>query len=274
MLYHLFNGEQVIEPQPFPGEDICVLIIDSTFFKVEVRPFNQVFTIAAQPGLYAIVLASGIPAVTRVDAISIPNNVYDVAQLDDLVTVLYVNGDEIRYRKLIIDRSLSECAVLQDGIVSLNDTSMPALESTDTVRIYNKLKHDGFSSQCYLLSSKQRVHNDHPLRPRGVSSITTFHNNALYDIEFINGVTLYRREYKVHVNADHSTLSLNANNTMLWTSEYEYKTNIASIKVHGDGVLFVYAKINNDGTIDSSSFKLEYVIGDDVYVKDCSFITT
>ena len=133
MLYHLYNGEQVMEPQPFVGEDICVLTIDSDISKIETVHFNHPFTLPNHPGLYAVRLIDNHAALTQVTALGIPDGVYDVAVVDDLVTVLYRSNNEIRYRKLIIDAQLKECAVVKDGLVGLNNTPIPSLETIDSV---------------------------------------------------------------------------------------------------------------------------------------------
>lgn len=265
MLYHLYNGEQVMEPQPFVGEDICVLTIDSDISKIETVHFNHPFTLPNHPGLYAVRLIDNHAALTQVTALGIPDGVYDVAVVDDLVTVLYRSNNEIRYRKLIIDAQLKECAVVKDGLVGLNNTPIPSLETIDSVRLYQRLNHNGISTQCFALSTKTRIEDAHPLRPRGLTSITEFNQGKIYDIEFLNGIKLYQREHAINID---NGVSFQTKESMLWETDYTYGNNIASLMVHDVGVLFTYAKLDERGYVDATSFKLEYVKGKDVTVNE------
>jgi len=208
MLYHLVNGEQVSDPEPFPGEDICVMMIDSDVCKIETVPFNSLFTIDNYNGLYTVIKVNEVAAISQVEGIAIPDKIYDVMQLDDLVTVLYMSGNEIRYRKLIISNSYSEYTLIKDGLVALNNHPFPTLETVDSVRVYKRLNHDGFTSQNFTLSTKERITGNHPLRPRGINSITSYQDGCMIDVEFTNGVKVYRRELTITPNQNTNTVDV------------------------------------------------------------------
>lgn len=274
MLYHLVNGEQVSDPEPFPGEDICVMMIDSDVCKIETMPFNSLFTIDNYNGLYTVIKVNEVAAISQVEGIAIPDKIYDVMQLDDLVTVLYMSGNEVRYRKLIISNSYSEYTLIKDGLVSLNNQPFPTLETVDSVRVYKRLNHDGFTSQSFKLSTKERINDNHPLRPRGINSITTYQDGYIVDVEFTNGIKVYRRELIVCPNHETNTVSASMGEVASWQSDYIFKSNLGSVKVHGMAVLFTYININKDGHIDTNSFRLEYVIDGEVFVKEFNTATS